>query len=166
MGHLKYNKDTPKKAQAWISTHGLIDYGGATLGQYCAYMDIDDQTHYNWQRAHSEYSEAVIKGRSAYKAKLKEEAVSSLRDLVTGYKVEEKTTEYVEDENGKPTIKHQIIKERHIQKNTAAVIFALTNLDPDHWQNKQNNETKLNAEGIQVVFNQSAGAEARTTEDE
>lgn len=167
MGHQKWNKDTPKKAERWLATHGLTDYGGATLNQYCAYMDIDDQTHYNWLKIHLDYSDAVKRGKAAYKNSLKDEAVTGLRELVNGYKVEEKTTEYVEDENGRPTIKHQIIKERHVPRNTAAVIFALTNLDPDHWQNRQNTKTELDASGISVIFNESReGAPARTTEDD
>lgn len=162
MGHLKYNKDTPKKAEAWIATHGLIDYGGATLGEYCTAMDISDQTHYDWERDHLDYLDAIKKGKERYKETLTQTAVTSLIDLVKGMTIPEQT-DYIDPVDGKvKTIK----KMKKIPPQTAAVIFALTNLDPDHWQNKQNNETKLNAEGIQVVFNQSAGAEARTTENE
>lgn len=166
MGHLKYNKDTPRKAEAWITTHGLIDYGGATLGQYCAFMGISDQTHYDWERDHLDYLEAIKRAKEAFKGTLKNDAIIGLRELCNGYTAEEVVDEYERDENGKPEKVRSVVKKKYIPRNTAAVIFALTNLDPEHWQNKQNNETKLNAEGIQVVFNQSAGTEARTTEDE
>lgn len=165
MGHQKYNTAIPKKAEGWIATHGFIDYGGASLLSFCAYMDISDQTHYRWLESHVEYVEAIKRGRDKYKASLKEEAVTGLLELVRGYSVEEKTTEYVSDENGNPIIKHQVIKERHIPRNTAATIFALTNLDPDHWKNRQDNNTNLNAEGISVIIGAGSGVPARTTEE-
>ena len=162
---MKYSSSKANQARAWISTHGLSEYGGATLPQYCTYMGISDQTHYRWMESHVEYVEAVIKGREVYKAALKEEAVTGLRELISGYTTEEKTTKYISDPDGNPLLSEQVIKERHVPRNTAAIIFALTNLDPDHWKNRQQNETKLDAEGISVVIGAGGGVPARTTEE-
>lgn len=162
MGHQKWEKKKAKEAEEWITGNGLIDYGGATLGAYCTAMDISDQTHYRWMEEHVEYVDAIKRGKEQYKETLKRDAVESLKTLVKGTTlVEEK--KYKDDEGN---VVKSAVKYVKVLPNTAAVIFALTNLDPEHWQNKQSNETKLNAEGIQVVFNQSTGAEARTTEDE
>lgn len=166
MTKVKWNSNTPAKARSWIATHGLQEYGGAVLLQYCTYMGISDQTHYNWLKEHLEYLEAIKEGRRAYKDSIKTEAIEGLRELITGYSVEEKTTEYVEGEDGKPTIKHQVIKQRHIPRNTGAIIFALTNLDPDHWKNRQDTNTKLDTEGLSVIIGGGEGKPARTKEEE
>lgn len=163
---MTYDKDeTPRRVEGWIATHGLIEYGGAKLQEYCTWLGISDQTHYRWMEK-VEYVEAIKRGRAIFKANLKNEAITGLMELVKGYTIEEKTTEYVEGEDGKPTIKYQVIKEKHIPRNTGAIIFALTNLDPEHWKNRQNTETKLDAEGLSVIIGQGAGVPARTKEEE
>lgn len=46
------------------------------------------------------------------------------------------------DINGKeiPRIKEQKIVDKHYQPDTAAIIFTLTNGEPENWKNRQNNE--------------------------
>lgn len=48
---------------------------------------------------------------------------------------------FVKDENGKekqkPKIKEKTIVKKHIQPDTAAIIFTLTNGNPDRWKNRQ-----------------------------
>lgn len=65
-----------------------------------------------------------------------------------GYEVTETETEYVSDANGNPKIKSQKSKVKHIQPDTGALIFALTNVAPEKWVNKQKVETQeLKASG-------------------
>lgn len=59
-----------------------------------------------------------------------------------GYEVTETETEYVSDANGNPKIKSQKSKVKHIQPDTGALIFALTNVTPEKWVNKQKVETQ------------------------
>lgn len=165
MGHQKWNKNQASRAEAWIATHGLQDFGGATLPVYCAYMDISDQTHYNWIAEHLEYLEAIQRGKARYKSTLREEAVTGLMELVKGYTAKETKTEYVSDANGDPLLNKQVVVEKHIPRSTGAIIFALTNLDPDNWKNRQENQTKLDAEGISVIIGAGGGVPARTTEE-
>ena len=51
------------------------------------------------------------------------------------------------DENGKekqkPKIKEKTIVKKHIQPDTAAIIFTLTNGNPERWKNRQ--DTNLNS---------------------
>ena len=42
--------------------------------------------------------------------------------------------------NPKPIIKEQTTTKKHIQADTAAIIFTLTNGDPEHWRNRQTTE--------------------------
>lgn len=46
------------------------------------------------------------------------------------------------DVNGReiPRIKEQKVVDKHYQPDTAAIIFTLTNGEPENWKNRQNNE--------------------------
>ena len=50
--------------------------------------------------------------------------------------------EQAKDERGnpKPIIKEQTTTKKHFQPDTAAIIFTLTNGDPEHWRNRQSTE--------------------------
>ncbi|MEA5080026.1 MAG: hypothetical protein VB024_00195 [Dysgonamonadaceae bacterium] len=52
------------------------------------------------------------------------------------------------DDDGEPIlrVKENAIIDKHYQPNTTAVIFALTNRDPDNWKNKMNNEMSLKSD--------------------
>ena len=72
------------------------------------------------------------------------------------------------DEKGNPK---QIIKEKktikkHIQPDTTAIIFALTNLDPEHWKNRQNIDGNIQSDvrftGFQSVLPNVPDIEAIT----
>ena len=65
---------------------------------------------------------------------------------IQGYEVTETKVVTIpgkkKDERGnpKPEIKEQTTTKKHIQADTAAIIFTLTNGDPDHWRNRQSTE--------------------------
>ena len=75
-----------------------------------------------------------------------QEAKKSLLKKIQGYDVTETKVVTVpgkvKDEKGnpKPIIKEQTNTKKHIQADTAAIIFTLTNGDPEHWKNKQSTE--------------------------
>ena len=74
------------------------------------------------------------------------EAKKSLMKKIQGYDVTETKVVTVpgtkKDEKGnpKPIIKEQTTTKKHIQADTAAIIFTLTNGDPEHWRNRQTTE--------------------------
>ena len=74
------------------------------------------------------------------------EAKKSLMKKIQGYEVTETKVITVpgnkKDEKGnpKPIIKEQTTTKKHIQPDTAAIIFTLTNGDPEHWRNRQSTE--------------------------
>ena len=49
---------------------------------------------------------------------------------------EETKTEYENDKNGNPRIRKQTVVTKRIAPSPTAVIFALCNRDPEHWQNR------------------------------
>lgn len=135
----KYNKEIVKDMCDWVRENGLIDYGGARLGEFCRHFKIDDVTYYNWMRK-SEYSEAIKKAKEDFKNNLETDIVFSLSKAAKGYNVEEVTTEGREVQEGdKKVFKavKQIRKKKHIECNVGAAIFLLTNIAPDKWKNKR-----------------------------
>jgi hypothetical protein len=65
---------------------------------------------------------------------------------IRGYTEQEKKTVTVDtgkrDENDKPIVrvKEHTVTDKHYQPDTAAIIFALTNRDPENWKNRYNSE--------------------------
>lgn len=94
----------------------------------------------------SEFAQAVEDASSELLDKMKVEAKKSLLKKIQGYDVTETKVvtipSKVKDEKGnpKPIIKEQTTTKKHIPADTAAIIFTLTNRDPEHWRNRQTTE--------------------------
>lgn len=136
----KYNKAMVEKICS------LIKEDSFTIAEICQNVGINEDTFYTWKRNKNEFSEAIKKAQDEFNQLMLIEAKRSLMKLIKGYSVQEKKTITADtgkkDDEGKPIVKvkeHAVI-EKHIQPNTAAVIFTLTNLDPEHWKNRQNQE--------------------------
>lgn len=141
----KYNKDMVQACADWVRKNGLIDFGGATLTDFCKAMGIEDQTYYRWLDK-VEFVEAIKKAKEAFRSTLENDIVKSLANSAKGYEYEQYTTEYT-DVNGKPKIKKQVKKNIRVEPNVGAAIFLLTNIAPDRWKNKQDNNVKIEDEG-------------------
>lgn len=146
----KYNKDMIQACTDWVRENGLIDFGGATLTDFCKAMGIKDQTYYRWLDK-VEFVEAIKKAKEAFRSTLENDIVKSLANSAKGYEYEQYTTEYT-DVNGKPKIKKQVKKNIRVEPNVGAAIFLLTNIAPDRWKNKQdsNVSVKEDSEPIQI----------------
>ena len=146
----KYNKDMVQACADWVRKNGLIDYGGATLTDFCNAMRIDNKTYYAWINK-TEFSEAIKKAKESFRGSLEKDIVKSLANAAKGYEYEQYTTEYT-DVNGKPKIKKQVKKNIRVEPNVGAAIFLLTNIAPDRWKNKQdsNVSVKEDSEPIQI----------------
>lgn len=107
--------------------------GGIAVGTFCRWMDEK-----------SEFKDAVKRAKAAFEDwqmnGILEDARKSLKTLVCGQEYEEIKTEYENDSAGHPRIKKQIRITKKILPNATAVIFALCNRDPEHWQNRVNTE--------------------------
>ena len=73
------------------------------------------------------------------------DAERSLKVLINGTEYEEIKTEYEQNPNNPdaPRIKKQSRTTKKILPNPTAVIFALSNRDPEHWKNRI--DTDINA---------------------
>lgn len=137
---MKYSKAKIEECANWVRIHGLMDYGGATLKDFCKAMDIEDETYYQWMQK-SEFSESLQKAKEDFKATQEERIVESLMQSALGYEAEEVRSEYMNDlATGKPKLKKQIRTKKNVAPNTGAAIFLLTNIAPEKWKNKMNTE--------------------------
>lgn len=137
----KYNKQMVQACADWVRENGLIDFGGATLTEFCKAIGIDDMSYYNWMKR-SEFSEAIKKAKEQFRDSLEKDIVQSLATAAKGYEYTQTTTEYT-DVNGKPSIKKQVKKNVRVEPNVGAAIFLLTNLAPERWKNRQQQEVKV-----------------------
>lgn len=107
--------------------------GGISISTFC-----------EWQATKLEFSEAVKKAKATFEDwqmnGILEDARKSLKTLICGQEYEEIKTEYENDSHGNPRIKKQTRITKKILPNPTAVIFALCNRDPEHWQNRVSNE--------------------------
>ena len=135
----KYDKELTEKICS------LIKADSYTIAEICIIVDIAESTFYEWQKTEPEFSEAIKKAREEGKAHFVAEAKKSLMKLVQGYTVKEERTVGTDSgkkENGKVVVK---VKEftttvKHIAPNPTAIIFTLTNCDPENWKNRQSAE--------------------------
>lgn len=136
----KYNKKIAERILAMIRSDTY------TITELCNNVGISRQTFYNWQNDNSEFAQAVEDASSELLDKMKVEAKKSLLKKIQGYEVTETKVVTIpskqKDEKGnpKPIIKEQTTTKKHIQADTAAIIFTLTNRDPEHWRNRQTTE--------------------------
>lgn len=135
-------KLTPKKIEScaqWVRENGLTDYGGASIEMFCKAHDITKTTYYRWIED-NDFSDAIEKARDEYAENLERDLVVSLAKAAKGYSYTKKKTEYGNGSDNKPIIKKQTIEDVEVSPNVGAAIFLLTNLAPERWKNKIQND--------------------------
>ncbi len=136
----KYNKKIAERILAMIRADTY------TTGEICKTVGISRQTFYNWQNDHPEFAQAIEDVSNELLNQMQIEAKKSLMKKIRGYEVTETKVVTVptkeKDSNGNPipAIKEQITTKKHIQPDTTAIIFTLTNADPEHWRNRRTTE--------------------------
>ena len=117
---------------------------GATFERAAKIGGISTSTFFEWQNTKPEFSDAVKKAQANYEKWYEGEIVGdckrSLLELVRGYEWTETTTETAIGKDGKETITKKKTVHKRVAPNPTAIIFALCNRDPEHWQNRVNQE--------------------------
>ena len=126
--------------------------GNFTPESCCQQNGITSRTLHNWSEEISEISNSFKSAKEtnakANKQNVRDVAVDGLKRLLTGYFVEEEDVEEFKDKNGKLISTKIKKKKKYIQPQTAAIIFALKNVDPSNW-----NEDKFSDQDtIEQVF--------------
>ena len=139
----KYNAAKIEECEAWVAAHGLIDYGGAKLKEFVREMGIDEKTYRLWMKGKPQFKEAIERAKEVFKQNLTHDLAISLSKAAKGYEHEETEQEYRVGADGQPTPFKMKRKKIHVQPNIGAAIFLLTNLDPEHYQNRLRNDITL-----------------------
>jgi len=129
----KYNKNIVKHICELVSRD---EY---TVSEICSIVGIGESTWFDWMKLKPEFSESVQKAKDKLVEKRLAECKKSLYKMITGYEVKESVTEYV-NVNGKPTPKSIRETTKHVLPSLGAIIHYQTNMDPEHWANKQRTE--------------------------
>ncbi len=133
----KYNSKTVQKICQYIVQGETNEHAAELAG-------IHKDTFYTWMKTKPDFSDAVKNAKEEYQKWLHNDILAdaerSLKVLVNGTEYEEIKTEYENDSDGNPRIKKQTRVTKKVMPNPTAVIFALVNRDPEHWQNRINNE--------------------------
>jgi len=115
-----------------------------TVAEICERVRITPRTYYDWQNDHDDFAQAVQDAKAHRMGVFVQAAKKSLLKKIEGYTVQEKQTTLVgfkeaDDETGEvnPRIKEQKVIDKYVPPDTAALIFTLTNGDPETWRNRQ-----------------------------
>ncbi len=125
---------------------GLVKSDTYTIAEICRQVGITPKTYHQWVNDYPDFADAIEQAKSERMQAMVIEAKKSLMKKIQGYDVTETKVVTIpgkqKDEKGnpKPIIKEQTTTKKHIQPDTAAIIFTLTNGDPEHWRNRQSTE--------------------------
>lgn len=139
MAMAKYNKHVVKKICDMIRED---DY---TQGELAKAAGISQELFSRWKKDHPEFLAAIERAKQARRDKLLTAAKRSLMAKITGSTATEVKETWItikDPKTGKRVkrLKESIETTKSFQPDTTAIIFALTNLDPENWKNKQTNE--------------------------
>ena len=138
----------PKKYSQKIANQifELLRTDTYTVAEVCRMVRIAPSTFYSWRSIYPNFADELKQAEAERTAFFVVEAKRSLLKKIQGYTVQERYITTVGsgkfDVNGKeiPRIKEQKVVDKHFQPDTAAIIFTLTNGEPENWKNRQNNE--------------------------
>lgn len=143
---MKLTTEKIAECAQWVAENGLGEYGGALIKEFCEAQSINIQTYYNWMQ-NSDFSNAILKAKQAFKDNLEKSIVVSLVKAARGYTCEKTKTELGTDKNGQVVIKKKKLEKVQVAPNIGAAVFLLTNVAGDQWKNKQNSEVTANVRG-------------------
>lgn len=130
---------------------------GCTFKQAFQTVGVAEGTFYKWKADKAEFSEAIKKAMEERQEEIVNTLEKSLFKRANGYTITESKTEYAIVDKKLVKVKEtKTIKE--IAPDTGALVFALTNLAPEKWQNKQKQE--ISADGPAFTINVSNSEEA------
>ena len=136
---MKYSKRICDKIFNLLSSD---DY---TIEEICTQVGISRETYNVWKNQKPDFSDMLKKANDTRMEFFKTEARRSMAKKIKGYDYEEVHTTMVESKETqpdgsvtiKPRIKEQKKVKKHVPPDTAALIFTLTNTDPENFKNSQ-----------------------------
>lgn len=101
---------------------------------------ITKETFNQWIRHKSDFADRVKEAKEIFKDNIIGKLETSLWKVALGYEAEESKTTFGRDGDGNPIIVKREKTKKNYAPNVTALIFALSNLAPDRWKNRQQME--------------------------
>ena len=157
---MKYRKQKIEECIEWVKVNGLYPQrGGAPIARFCQAMGITWDSYDAWMKK-PDFSDAIKKANQVFAQETQDAVVNALKKKALGYEYTETSEEggprmvplkeqdgslVINPRTGKPVMTESdeiITKKLHrrqvvVGPDTGAAIFMLTNLDPEHWKNRQ-----------------------------
>lgn len=109
----------------------------------CKKVGISKSTFYEWLESYPDFSDSLKKARKEFRETIVQTLEQSLWKRAAGYEIEESKNEYRTLKDGSKVLVKSSKITKHFPPDTGALIFALTNLDPENWKNKQDNRLSV-----------------------
>ena len=123
----------------------IISYireGGSNI-LACKKVGISKETFYTWINDKPDFSDSLKKARKEFRETIVQTLEQSLWKRAAGYEIEESKNEYRTLKDGGEVLVKSSKITKHFPPDTGALIFALTNLDPENWKNRQDNRLSV-----------------------
>lgn len=109
----------------------------------CKKVGISKSTFYEWLESYPDFSDSLKKARKEFRKTIVQTLEQSLWKRAAGYEIEESKNEYRTLKDGSKVLVKSSKITKHFPPDTGALIFALTNLDPENWKNRQDNRLSV-----------------------
>lgn len=109
----------------------------------CKKVGISKETFYTWINDKPDFSNSLKKARKEFRETIVQTLEQSLWKRAAGYEIEESKNEYRTLKDGSKVLVKSSKITKHFPPDTGALIFALTNLDPENWKNRQDNRLSV-----------------------
>ena len=116
---------------------------GASNILACKKVGISKETFYTWINDKPDFSDSLKKARKEFRETIVQTLEQSLWKRAAGYEIEESKNEYRTLKDGGEVLVKSSKITKHFPPDTGALIFALTNLDPENWKNRQDNRLSV-----------------------
>lgn len=122
---------------------------------------VSSSQFYEWKATVPEFAEAIKKAEDERRESMLYDMEASLFRRARGFKATETRTEYNIVDKGKLVETRKTVVEKDVPPDTGAIIFALTNLDPEKWVNRRESgiterdiaeALRQNSEPTKVIF--------------
>lgn len=109
----------------------------------CKKVGISKSTFYEWLESYPDFLDSLKKARKEFRETIVQTLEQSLWKRAAGYEIEESKNEYRTLKDGSKVLVKSSKITKHFPPDTGALIFALTNLDPENWKNRQDNRLSV-----------------------
>lgn len=132
---IKYGKSITEKICEYLSK------GKYSQAQVSRKVGIHPTTFTDWLNIHPEFREAVEEAKQAYLDSLSIKARCALEKKIEGfYAPETKTVKRKLKGESEMTVIEETVTDKYVAPDTTAIIFVLTNTDPENWKNRHSAE--------------------------